>query len=150
MNYREAIKYVAMNCSRQEIIRWKMGDIIPRRKHRKGRTPGMTGEEALRGKEKRKKEEDDDKEKDKREMEDEEDTKWEMMRRDMMKEEKKKVIRKVVEIGVRTAMHNNIYKYGGIVWVQAEGGAIGLWLTGVVAKVATRWEREFKKKVDEN
>ena len=47
--------------------------------------------------------------------------------------EQRKLLGLALEIGVRAAMRNHIYTFGGEIWVQTEGGAIGLRLTGEVA-----------------
>ena len=63
---------------------------------------------------------------------------------------KKKMVAKVVKVGVRVAIMNHTYEAGGEVRMQKEGGAIGLKLTGAVAKcVMNQWMRKLKKRLEE-
>ena len=45
-----------------------------------------------------------------------------VQRKEMTREEKKKVVSKVIEIGIRTTFRNHIYQWGGEFYVQREGG----------------------------
>ena len=58
---------------------------------------------------------------------------------------------KVVEVAVKTTFRNHLYQFEGKTYIQAEGGSIGLRLTGVVCKIVmNHWMREFKKLVIQN
>ena len=55
------------------------------------------------------------------------------------------MLRKVVEIGVKTLMRNHLYQFEGKVRIQREGGSIGLAATGVIARIRMgRWSHKFK------
>ena len=70
----------------------------------------------------------------------EKDSKWREVSRELSKREKRKLLGKVVEIGVMILMRNHVYQFEGKNRVQREGGSIGLKLTGVVAKLRMiRW-----------
>ena len=46
----------------------------------------------------------------------------------------RKMMGKALEIGVTAVMENNIYRCGGEIRIQGEGGAIGVKMTGDLAK----------------
>ena len=47
VNTQEMGRYLAMNADPWECRRWGVADFIPWRKHTKGKTPGITGREAM-------------------------------------------------------------------------------------------------------
>ena len=49
-----------------------------------------------------------------------------VVRKNMTDKEKRRVVAKVVEIGIRTTFRNHLYQWGGEFYVQREGGPIGL------------------------
>ena len=60
-------------------------------------------------------------------------------------QEKRRILGKVVEVAVKTTFHTHFYQWGGKIYRQKKGGAIGLRATGTVAKVAMEvWIRTFK------
>ena len=57
-------------------------------------------------------------------------------------DQKRKLFGKVLEVMVATTFSNHIYVYRNDLFRQARGGAIGLRLTGVVARIVMdRWAR---------
>ena len=59
------------------------------------------------------------------------------------------MVGKMMEIGVKTVMRNNFYRFGGEVRLQGEGGGIGVKLTGDLAKgVMVGWDKLFKNKIE--
>ena len=73
-------------------------------------------------------------------------TKWHFNKTDFSEKEKKELLAKVIEIAIKTTFRNHLYQFEGKCYVQAEGGSIGLRLTGVVAKlVMSYWMRCFKE-----
>ena len=55
------------------------------------------------------------------------------------------------EIAVRECFRNHVYQFDGRYYVQKEGGAIGLCLTGVVAEInMAAWEGKFRDLVKKN
>ena len=44
-----------------------------------------------------------------------------------------------IEIGIKMVMRNHLYKFNGEVFIQGEGGPIGLELTGAIARVFMLW-----------
>ena len=60
--------------------------------------------------------------------------------------DKKRLLGKVVELGVSILMRNHIYQFEGKSRIQREGGSIGIAATGVVARIRMmRWGRRFKE-----
>ena len=69
---------------------------------------------------------------------------WKFPRKPVSREERKKLFGKVIEVAVLTTFRNHIYMYRNDLYKQKRGGAIGLRLTGVVARlVMDRWARIF-------
>ena len=59
------------------------------------------------------------------------------------------MVGKLVEIGTKAVMKNNFYRFGGEIRLQSEGGAIGVRLTGDLAKgVMVGWDKIFKNKIE--
>ena len=58
------------------------------------------------------------------------------------------IIALVISVGVKLVMSNHTYKVGDRYYLQLEGGAIGLELTGAVSRpFMMRWDRMYLKKV---
>ena len=63
--------------------------------------------------------------------------------------ERKKMTARMVEIGLVQVMTNNVYKFGGDIRIQKEGGAIGVRATGDVAKaVMVDWDSKFNERLE--
>ena len=69
---------------------------------------------------------------------------WGWPRPPATKEERSKLFGKVLEILIRETFKNHIYTYRNSLYKQRRGGAIGLRLTGVVARIVMdSWGRKF-------
>ena len=67
-------------------------------------------------------------------------SKWQGIGRPYTQEEKDLIVSKVIQIGIETCMGNHVYCFKGELYRQAEGGAIGVRLTGEVSRVVMdRW-----------
>ena len=67
-------------------------------------------------------------------------SKWRYNTREYNENEKISVLAKVFEVGIRTTFLNHIYMFKNELYHQQAGGAIGLRLTGVVARILMdRW-----------
>ena len=63
----------------------------------------------------------------------------------------RRVLGKVIEVAVRTTFKNHIYMYRNYLYQQLKGGAIGLRLTGIVARIVMdRWSKIFRTTLDHN
>ena len=81
----------------------------------------------------------------------ERESKWRILKTEYTEGEKRKVLRKVIEIGIKTLMRNHIYQFEGKTSLQKEGGSIGLAATGTIARIRMmRWSRSFKSLVKTN
>ena len=69
----------------------------------------------------------------------------------MTKLEKAKLIAKVIEISIKVINENHVYKFNGKIYKQGKGGATGLRLTGLLARVAMdQWSRIMNTKMEDN
>ena len=62
-------------------------------------------------------------------------TKWIPLPREYSKKEGKVLVAKAIMIGIETSFSEHVYKFNGDLYKQMEGGAIGVRLTGEVARV---------------
>ena len=75
------------------------------------------------------------------------DQKWTVARKPGVRQQKK-MLALVISAGVKMVMSNHTYKVGDSFYHQAEGGAIGLELTGAVSRpFMIRWDRLYLEKV---
>ena len=73
---------------------------------------------------------------------------WVFPRLPATKEERTKLFGKVLEVVITSTFKNHIYSYRNTLYKQLKGGAIGLRLTGVVARIVMdRWARMFKQEL---
>ena len=78
-------------------------------------------------------------------------TKWTIISKNIMEVQKSELMGKVLEICIREIMGNHMYIFDGQAYLQTEGGAIGLRLTGLVARVIMdRWAGKMKAKMTIN
>ena len=147
VDYRAAGILVATACSEGEIRKAKLSKVIPKRRFKYGRKPTMATKE-LNTRTKNVANEDGDEILDNDGFEEQEgievevdcdsasnDSKFRPMREDLSEIEKRRLTSKVIEIGVLVVMRNHVYQWRGEVWLQLLGAAIGLRLTGVVARI---------------
>ena len=73
---------------------------------------------------------------------------WVPVREPASKVGKRKVLGKVLEVALRAPFKNHIYTYKNELFRQKRGGAIGLRLTGIVARIVMdRWSRMFLERL---
>ena len=124
VDWREVSKYIAVMVPAEEIEREGLTLVIPQRK--KKRTKRITIN-YLRSKRN--------------------DEKWAVARKPGVRQ-KRKMLALVISTGVRVVMANHTYKVGDQCYLQAEGGAIGLELTGAVSRpFMMRWDRIYLERV---
>ena len=69
---------------------------------------------------------------------------WKGKRSNPSSLQKKIMIARSMEIAVDTIMSNHLYQFDGKVYMQNDGGPIGLEMTGVLARlVMLWWDREY-------
>ena len=136
INYRAAQVFVACNMSEKEIEDEELEEIIPARKHVMGNRPGKTSPELS---QKRTKENEGPKE-----------TLWseEPCVDSLTDHEKRRLLSIVVRLAVINVLGNHVYSFMGKVFLQLLGGAIGLRLTSVLARIVMdSWARGFMQKI---
>ena len=62
-------------------------------------------------------------------------TRWRDLNFTIHRKDAKKIIGAVIEIGVITAMNTHIYSFNGTMYIQCQGGPIGLHLTAALANL---------------
>ena len=71
-------------------------------------------------------------------------------RRPKTPQERRDVVAKVVEIVIKAVMGNHVYTFAGKLYKQTKGGAIGLRLTGILARIRMdRWYRRMTLMIDD-
>ena len=115
-----------------EIFDRGLSRVVPRRRYKKGCKPGVTGKEIMG-------------------IETEDEAKWEFPNREYTELEKRKLMGTCLEIGIRTIFELHTYQFGGKLYQQADGGPIGLRITGACAKVMMGvWSVRVKRILEEN
>ena len=67
----------------------------------------------------------------------------------LSQEETRKVIARVVEVATRTLFENHMYRFGGQVYRQENGGSIGDRWTGSAAEIVMQdWSEQYQKILD--
>ena len=95
-------KFVASNMSQSKIDKEGLRNLIPRRKKRCGVRPGSTTKELY---ERKKYDENGD--------EKENESKWVILKTEYNEKEKRRVLMKVVELGIKILMRNHVYQFEG-------------------------------------
>ena len=102
VDYVWALKYIAMNITKEEAPRNKLWRLLPVRRSKKGIRPGINSME-----------------------EEEKHTKWVFRRLEFSEEEKRQILAEVIYHAVKTVFKNNMYQFQGDVRIQEKGGSIG-------------------------
>ena len=132
INFKEVVLYIALNKTQEEIDEMGLTDKCPKRKNRRGQRPKITGNGTK------------EKETDRYEP-------WIMPDLSILTEkEERKLFTIALKIALERIMKNHIYEFDGKLYRQVSGGAIGLELTGEVAKIyMSWWDRQFLGKLQE-
>ena len=126
VDWKEVGKYIATTISKEEIEREGLQHVIPKRKQETGRRITVA---YLQNKKN--------------------DKNWSNPRTPGHGQ-KKKMIGLALAIGIQTCMENHVYKVGDKVYLQQEGGPIGLELTGAVSRAFMwRWDRMYLERARE-
>ena len=112
IDYDWAVKYIAMNLTKDEAALSRIGHLLPVRKYKRGARPGIVSME-----------------------EEEKGSKWILRQRQLTEMEKRQILAEVIYHGVKTVFKNHVYQFEGQIRIQRRGGAIGGELTQVVARV---------------
>ena len=118
--------YIATNLNEEDIKKENLEYVVHRRKE--GKRAGMTNRNIW--------------------LTDGDKCQWEMPHRKPVQAEKQRMFAVAVCIGIKVVMENHIYKFGGELRKQKEGGPIGVELTGALADLfMLYWDRKFLAKL---
>ena len=131
VNYVEVILYIALNKTKEEIEELGLTEKCPKRKYKKGPRPNMTecgAKDRPEGYEP-----------------------WEIPdTTNYTENERRQLITIALGIALKIIMKNHIYKFDKEIRRQKEGGAIGLELTGQLAKIyMIWWDKQYIRKTNE-
>ena len=119
VNYKEVVRGISMLADKDQIKSWGLKGFCPEITGARGPRPGMADVSKSHLKLKKP-------------------TKEPKNRR-----EKMKLVGKFVELVVIEVFSNHIYEYGGKIYLQGEGGPIGLSLSGAISRVVMAvWDRK--------
>ena len=130
IDYQEVSHYIALNKTQEEVNQMNLQRLCPKRRRKRGPRPNITGNGTI------------DNKKDRLEP-------WIIPEIETFTTEDKKIIfKEALKIGLSTVMNNHIYEFDGILRKQTTGGAIGLQLTGTLAKLyMVWWDKMFLSKL---
>ena len=78
-------------------------------------------------------------------------SKWKASPTDLTREEKLMIIGMVVELSIIVINSNHVYTFEDKLYKQKKGGATGLRLTGILARIhMDRWSKKYKTAMEEN
>jgi hypothetical protein len=134
VEWQEAGRYIAINCTEEEIEQSGLEELVPRRTTVRGRKPKMvyldTEEAERKGPDGKKVKV----------------PKWEKVRDPRNEDEKKKIMTKVMKIAVLILMGSHVYRFNGKVYKQEDGGSMGLEATqGIARNVMIEWDKLMRK-----
>ena len=109
IDFEMAGKFIASNMTQEDIDKEGLSRIIPRRKSKFGVRPGETTQELYSKREK-----------DGEGIEVEKDSKWCKVWGVLTKQDERKMLKKVLEIGITTLMRNHVYQFEGRSRVQRD------------------------------
>ena len=131
INWKEAVRYIALCHDELWCRSSRLARVLPRRRHKKGTRPGVTGA-GPRG------------------PEEDGEEQWKFPPVELAELEKRHIMAEVMRIGVETMFQTHAYSFGGATYIQSEGGPIGLRSTCAVARVVmARWDEKWKERLTE-
>ena len=129
--YKEVGLYLSLNRSEEYLNEKNIADLCPKRKHRTGAKPKITGCGVIVDKTKRWKP-------------------WNEPIREPDDDEKRIMLKESLKIALETIMKNHTYKCQYVIRRQKEGGAIGIDLTGEMARIfMCWWDRQVLEKLSQ-
>ena len=131
--YKEISKYVRMNLTDREIRDRKLTRLVPFRKYRRGRFPGMSGDEAT------------------KKNITEEESKFVYPNVDPTEEEKINLFATALEIAVKFMFTHHVYTFGSERFKQSDSSPTGLRLSMAVSRIVTgQWGEKLRSLLDTN
>jgi hypothetical protein len=131
VNWEEACKYLALLIKPEEITTMGLTEVIQKRKHRRGRPPGITTAEVRYP----------------LHVEvPEEKSVFRKPLRPPQKQEERIIMAKCLEMMTMACMENHTYTFNNMIRLQKKGGAIGLKVTQALARLYMLWwDKQFLK-----
>ena len=134
VDYNMAAIFVATNCDKDEIKAAGLSKVVPARRHARGHAPTASTPELWSNPNGVA-----------------QPSKFLPVKPNMTVKEERCLLAKVVEVGVRKVMRNHVYQWGGNYWLQAQGVATGLRLSGIVGRISMDyWRGEVARLMQEN
>ena len=130
LNYKEGVRYLALNWTAQECRLNPLRRVLPRRRCKNGTRPGMTGQGPM-GPGEGKLEQ------------------WVFPRVTLTALEKKMIVAEVMRVAVRTMFRTHVYTFDNKYYLQKKGGPIGVRGTCAVARLTMiEWDRLWAKMME--
>ena len=132
MNYKELGLYLSLVKTDEELQQMGLHTACPKRRHRRGPRPNITGCGTEEKEEKRH-------------------APWIFPNLATIDNEtKRRMMVEAVRVVLKVLMETHTYEFANVIRRQRKGGAIGMEITGVVAQIfMVWWDREFKRKLQE-
>lgn len=122
--------YLAIVCDRRKIEELGLSEVVPKRLKSNGPNPGITTAEVIGGEKARL------------------DSKFKKPKSQPTAKQRKTMIALALEYGISAVMRSHTYQFNGEVFLQDDGGPIGLELTGAIARVfMLSWDKKFIDRV---
>ena len=137
VNYRCIQTFLASHYDEDELKAQGILHLVPQRVHKGGRRPGPTTTELGM--------------KFAKDSKVHTQSKWKMSdpELDLTASERRLLLSRVVKTVVKVVFANHVYQFAGVIYIQLEGGPIGLRLTSLVARIVMdRWSRSFSMKLE--
>ena len=134
VSWKEATRFLVLGRDETWCRTSKLWRVLPRRRHKKGTKPGLTGVQPLGA--------DDDRE----------ERQWDFREGIELTEiEKKTAVAEVMRLAVEIMFSTHLYSFGGRCYKQKEGGPIGLRSTCALARVVMgRWDSKWNERAKQN
>ena len=132
INYTELSVFLALTLSNEEAVKNNIYHLLPKRKHRRGRKPKITGTNAMAA------------EPNYREQ-------WIFPQRHFTPLEQRKMFALALKITVQVLFQNHLYQFGGKYYRQSDGAPIGVSSSMSASRVVTgMFDRELRQKMSKN
>ena len=112
---------ISMMAKKVDIYKWGLQGLCPERTGKRGARPGLADVRNAR-------------------------KKWRRTRKPVGRQEKLKLLAKFVELVVLEVFGGHVFEFGGKLYLQSDGGPIGLSLSGAIGRTTMAvWDREVVK-----
>ena len=132
LNVKELGLYLSLVMNDEELQERELHTVCPKRKHRRGPRPNLTGCGT-------------------REKEEERHKPWVFPDlSEVGKDQQRKMFVEAMRVVLKALLEKHTYEFAGTIKRQTKGGAIGMELTGVLAQIfMVWWDKQFKTKLEQ-